>query len=165
MTGLAAWSNVYKCKDGEYFVIACGEPQFWKNLCRALGREDLISYHGAPPERQEPGIRELAEIFLTKTRDEWWDFLKNQDTSVAPVYNIDEALSDPQMRHRQMILEMNHPTLGLLKQIGFAVKLSETPAQIRSLGKVVGSDTQQIMVELGYSREDIQRLVKEATIG
>ena len=165
MTGLAAWSNVYKCKDGEYFVVACGEPQFWKNLCRALGREDLISYHGASPKAQEPGIRELAEIFLTKTRDEWWDFLKNQDTSVAPVYNIDEALSDPQMRHRQMILEMNHPTLGLLKQIGFAVKLSETPAQIRSIGKVVGSDTENIMEELGYSREDIQRLVKEATIG
>jgi crotonobetainyl-CoA:carnitine CoA-transferase CaiB-like acyl-CoA transferase len=165
MTGLAAWSNVYKCKDGEYFVVACGEPQFWKNLCRALGREDLISYHGASPEEQEPGIRELTEIFLTKTRDEWWDFLKNKDTSVAPVYNVDEALDDPQVRHRQMILETNHPTLGQLKQLGFAVKLSETPAQIRSIGKVVGSDTQKIMEELGYSREDIQRLVKEGTLG
>lgn len=165
MTGLAAWSNVYQCKDGEYFVIACGEFQFWKNLCRALEREDLISYHGAPPEGQEPGIRELAGIFLTRTRDEWWDFLKNQDTSVAPVYNIDEALNDPQVRHRQMILDMSHPTLGPLKQIGFAVKLSETPARIKSIGKVVGSDTQKIMEELGYSREDIQRLTKEAAIG
>jgi crotonobetainyl-CoA:carnitine CoA-transferase CaiB-like acyl-CoA transferase len=165
MTGLPAWSNVYKCKDGEYFVIACGEPQFWKNLCRALGREDLIWYHGAPPEKQETGIRELAGIFLTKTRDEWWDFLKNQDTSVAPVYNIDETLDDPQVRHRQMLLEINHPTLGLLKQLGFAIKLSETPARIRSFGKVVGSDTQKIMEELGYSRGDIQRLLKEGTIG
>ena len=165
MTGLPAWSNVYKCKDGEYFVIACGESRFWKNLCRALEREDLISYHGIPPQEQEHGIGELAKIFLTKNRDEWWEFLKDKDTCVAPVNNIDEALNDPQVIHRQMVLEMNHPTLGMLKQIGFAVKLSETPAQIRSFGKVVGSDTQRIIGELGYVREDIQRLLKEGVIG
>jgi crotonobetainyl-CoA:carnitine CoA-transferase CaiB-like acyl-CoA transferase len=163
MTGLPAWSNIYKCKDGEYFVIACGEFQFWKNLCQALEREDLISYHSAPG--QEQGIKEVAKIFLTKTRDEWWDFLKDKDTCVAPVHNINEALNDPQVLHRQMVLEMNHPTLGMLKQIGFPVKLSETPAQIRSLGKVAGSDTQRIMEELGYSREDMERLGQEGAIG
>jgi crotonobetainyl-CoA:carnitine CoA-transferase CaiB-like acyl-CoA transferase len=163
MTGLPAWSNIYKCKDGEYFVIACGEFQFWKNLCLALEREDLISYHSAPG--QEQGIKEVAKIFLTKTRDEWWDFLKDKDTCVAPVHNINEALNDPQVLHRQMVLEMNHPTLGMLKQIGFPVKLSETPAQIRSLGKVAGSDTQRIMEELGYSREDMERLGQEGAIG
>ena len=164
MTGLPAWSNIYKCKDGEYFVIACGEFQFWKNLCQAIGREDLISYHSAPPQEQEQGIRELAKVFLTKDRDEWWEFLKNKDTCVAPVHNIKEALSDPQVLHRQMVLEMNHPTQGMLKQIGFPVKLSETPAQIRSLGKVVGSDTRRIMEELEYSREDMQRLGQQGAI-
>jgi crotonobetainyl-CoA:carnitine CoA-transferase CaiB-like acyl-CoA transferase len=164
MTGLPAWSNIYKCKDGEYFVIACGEFQFWNNLCQAIGREDLISYHSAPPQEQGQGIRELAKVFLTKNRDEWWEFLKNKDTCVAPVYNINEALNDPQVLHRQMVLEMNHPTQGMLKQIGFPVKLSETPAQIRSLGKVVGSDTQRIMEELGYSREDTERLGKQGAI-
>jgi crotonobetainyl-CoA:carnitine CoA-transferase CaiB-like acyl-CoA transferase len=165
MTGLPAWSNIYKCKDGEYFVIACGEFQFWKNLCQALKREDLISYHSAPGQEQEQGIKEMAETFLTKTRDEWWDFLKDKDTCVAPVHNINEALNDPQVLHRQMVLEMNHPTLGMLKQIGFPVKLSETPARIRSLGKVAGSDTKRIMEELGYSREDMERLGQEGAIG
>jgi crotonobetainyl-CoA:carnitine CoA-transferase CaiB-like acyl-CoA transferase len=165
MTGLAAWSNIYKCKDGEYFVIACGESHFWKNLCQAIGREDLIPYHSAPPQEQEQGIRELAKIFLTKNRDEWWNFLKDKNTCVAPVHNIKEALNDPQMLHRQMVLEMNHPTQGMLKQIGFPVKLSETPAQIRSLGKVVGSDTQEIMEGLGYSPNDIERLKQQGAIG
>lgn len=165
LTGQSAWSHLYKCKDGEYFVVACGEPHFWENLCRAMGREDLISYHGAPLQKQEQGIRELAKVFLTKTRDEWWEFLKNKDTCVAPVYYINEALNDPQVLHRQMVLELNHPTLGLLKQIGFPLKLSDTPAQIRSLGKVAGSDTQKIMEELGYSQEDIQRLGREGTVG
>jgi crotonobetainyl-CoA:carnitine CoA-transferase CaiB-like acyl-CoA transferase len=63
-----------------------------------------------------------------------------------------------------MVLEMNHPTLGILKQIGFPIKFSETPAQIRNLGKVVGSDTQRIMEELGYSHEDIERLKQQGAI-
>jgi crotonobetainyl-CoA:carnitine CoA-transferase CaiB-like acyl-CoA transferase len=165
MTGLPVWSNVYKCKDGEFFVIACGESHFWKNLCQAIGREDLIPYHSAPPQEQERGIKELTAVFLTKNRDEWWDFLKDKNTCVAPVLNIKEALNDPQVLHRQMVLEMNHPTLGILKQIGFPVKLSETPAQIRNLGKVVGSDTQEIMEGLGYSPNDIERLKQQGAIG
>jgi crotonobetainyl-CoA:carnitine CoA-transferase CaiB-like acyl-CoA transferase len=99
-----------------------------------------------------------------KNRDEWWNFLKDKNTCVAPVHNIKEALNDPQVLHRQMVLEMNHPTQGMLRQIGFPVKLSETPAQIRNLGKVVGSDTQRIMEELGYSPEDIERLKQQGAI-
>ena len=75
MTGSTAWSNVYKCKDGRYLVIACGEQQFWKNLCKAIDREDLLRYHGAPPEAQDEGIKELAGVFVTRDRDEWWKFL------------------------------------------------------------------------------------------
>jgi formyl-CoA transferase/CoA:oxalate CoA-transferase len=107
----------------------------------------------------------LTKIFLTKDRDEWWDLLKDKNTSVAPVNNIKEALEDPQVLHRRMVLEMNHPSLGILKQIGFPVKLSETPAQIRNLGKVIGSDTKTIMEEIGYSREEIQTLVQDRIIG
>jgi crotonobetainyl-CoA:carnitine CoA-transferase CaiB-like acyl-CoA transferase len=63
-----------------------------------------------------------------------------------------------------MVMEVKHPTLGTVKQIGFPVKLSDTPAQIRNLGKLAGSDTQQIMEELGYSPEDIQKLGQEGAI-
>jgi crotonobetainyl-CoA:carnitine CoA-transferase CaiB-like acyl-CoA transferase len=165
LTGQSAWSHIYKCKDGEYFVVACGEFYFWENLCRAIGREDLISYHGAPLQEQEQGIRKVGKVFLAKTRDEWWELLREKNACVAPVYDISEALDDPQVLHRQMVLELNHPTLDTVKQIGFPVKLSDTPAQIRSLGRVVGSDTQKIMEELGYSRKDIQRLRQEGAIG
>ncbi len=165
ITGAVAWSNVYKCKDGEYFSVACGEFHFWENLCRAIQREDLIAYHSYPPERQDKGIKALTEIFLTKTRDEWWEFFKDKDTCVAPVYYINEAVRDPQVLHREMVLERDHPTLGTVRQIGFPVKLSDTPARIKRLGTVVGSDTEKIMKELGYSREEIHRLQQEKAIG
>ncbi|MDD5704089.1 MAG: CaiB/BaiF CoA-transferase family protein, partial [Dehalococcoidales bacterium] len=164
-TGLTAAGHIYQCKDGEYMVIACGEYHFWENLCRAIGREDLIRYHRMPPEEQKPGIDELTKIFLTRTRDEWWEFLKDKDICAAPVYYINEALNDPQILHRQMVLNLEHPVLGTLKQLGFPIKLSNTPAGIRRLGKAAGFDTQKIMEELGYSSEDIQRLKQLGSIG
>ncbi len=164
MTGSMAWSNTYKCADGEYLIVACGEPQFWKNLCRAIDRDDLLRYHGAREEEQEQGIRELSKVFLTRTRNEWWQFLKDKDTCVAPVNTIKEALDDPQVRHRQMVLEHDHPTLGKVTQIGHPIKLSHTPAQTKHLGKVVGSDTRKIMEELGYGREEVSTLMQKGAI-
>ncbi len=164
MTGSMAWSNTYKCADGEYIIIACGEAQFWKNLCRALEREDLLHYMGAREEEQEQGIREMSKVFLTRTRDEWWEFLKDKDTCVAPVNNIQEALDDPQLRHRQMVLELDHPTVGKVTQIGFPIKLSDTPARMKNLGKAVGFDTERIMEELGYSKDEVQSLAQKGAV-
>ena len=169
MTGNTISSHVFKCSDGEYFLIACGEFHFWQNLCQALGKEELIPYYsgmrpGVMPEDQAKGIKELERIFLTRTRDEWWDLLKDKNTCVAPVNNIKEALDDPQLQDRQMVLEIEHPTLGKIQQIGFPVKLSETPAKVRDLGHIMGADTQKIMEELGYSQEEIKRLMKEEII-
>lgn len=164
MTGSMAWSNVYECADGEYIIIACGEPQFWKNLCLALEREDLIRFRGASEEEQGQGIREMSKIFLTRTRDAWWNFLKDKDTCVAPVNSIREALDDPQLRHRRMVLEIDHPTLGRVRQVGFPVKLSDTPAQLKNLGNIVGFDTERIMEELGYRAEDVRELMHKGAI-
>jgi crotonobetainyl-CoA:carnitine CoA-transferase CaiB-like acyl-CoA transferase len=169
MTGNTISSHIFKCADGEYFLIACGEFHFWKNLCQALGKDELIPYHtgmrpGPMPEDQAKGIKELEKVFLTKTRDEWWDLLKDKNTCVAPVNNIKEAMDDPQLRDRQMVLEIEHPMLGKMKQIGFPVKLSETPAKINNLGHIMGTDTLKIMEELDYSREDIKKLMQEEII-
>jgi crotonobetainyl-CoA:carnitine CoA-transferase CaiB-like acyl-CoA transferase len=165
VTGGTAWSHVYKCKDGNYFSVACGEFQFWKNLCQAIGRQDLLGYHDYEVKNQNEGINELANIFKTKTRDEWWEFLKDKDTCVAPVNNLDEAVEDPQVRHRQMILEEDHPILGKVRQIGFPIKLSDTPARMRNLGEVMGFNTQKIMEELGFSQEEIHSLREQGAIG
>jgi crotonobetainyl-CoA:carnitine CoA-transferase CaiB-like acyl-CoA transferase len=169
MTGNTISSHVFKCSDGKYFLIACGEFHFWKNLCQELGKEELIPLHtgmrpGVIPEDQAKGIEELEKVFLTKTRDEWWDLLKDKNTCVAPVNDIKEALDDPQLRDRQMVIEIEHPTLGAIKQIGFPVKLSETPARINNLGHIMGADTRKIMDELGYSQEEVERLMKEEVI-
>ncbi|MDP6560897.1 MAG: CaiB/BaiF CoA-transferase family protein, partial [Candidatus Binatia bacterium] len=165
-TGAAPWANVHRCKDGEYITLGCAEPHFWENLCRALGREDFIPYQNPPDEKkQEEVTKTLKEIFLTRTRDEWFEFFKDKDTCFGPVYNLDETFSDPQVKHREMVVEIDHPRVGKVKQIGIPIKLSETPGQIRSLGTLVGAHTDEILHDLGYSQGEIRKLREEKAIG
>ncbi len=164
LTGGVPFYSVYETKDGKYVSIGCLEPWFYENLCRALGREDFIPHQGAIGEKMEEIFSAFREIFRTKTRDEWFDYLSQWDICVGKVYTLDELSTDPQLIHRNMILELDHPELGKVKQPGISVKLSQTPGSIRSFGPALGQHTDEVMLDLGYSKERIEELMKEGAI-
>jgi crotonobetainyl-CoA:carnitine CoA-transferase CaiB-like acyl-CoA transferase len=161
--GGTAYYNVYETRDGRFIAIASGEPRFFSNLCRLLGCEQFIPYHLDPGKTQE--IKDhFTAIFLTRTRDEWFELLSKSDTAVGKVYRIDELVSDPQVLHRQMIVEIDDPVRGKARQVGLPIKFSETPGRIRTLGSRPGEDTARVLEGLGYSREVIQNLVGQGVI-
>jgi len=165
LTGEWPWYNVYETKDGKYISIAALEPWFYANLCQLIGREDFIEHQYATGEKREEIFRSFRETFLTKDRDEWVEILRRKDTCVAPVYSIDEVVTDPQLIARGMITEVDHPTLGRIKQVGSMLKLSESPFQVRNWSQRFGQHTEEILTGLGYSKEDIDRLRETEVIG
>ena len=155
--GGAPFYGVYETKDGKYVSIAALEPWFYANLCELLGREDLLLYEWDTTKWDELSA-EFREIFRTKTRDEWVELLRQKDVCVAPVYAVDEVFEDPQVVHRKMVVEIEHPTLGKVKQVGIGIKLSETPGAVRSIAPGPGQHTDEIMMTLGYTEEGITEL-------
>jgi len=155
---------VYETGDHKYLSIGTLEPHFWKRLCHTLNRKDLIAKQYAPSPVKEKVFTELRTIFRTKTRDEWFDILTEADVPVGKVLDIDETFSDPHMQHREMLIEVDHPRYGKAKQIGFPIKFSGTPWQLRIPAARLGDHTDDVLSGLGYSAEEIRKLRQEQVI-
>ena len=161
LNGGSPFYNVYRTADGKYFSIAAIEPWFWENLCRAIGREDMIPHQQAGDEKRAEIAATLDAVFLTKTRDEWFETLRNANISVGKVYDLDEALSDPQALERGMVVELDEPGVSEARVIqpGIPFHLSETPGKVRHPGSVTGQHTMEVLAALGYTPIQVDGLL------
>jgi crotonobetainyl-CoA:carnitine CoA-transferase CaiB-like acyl-CoA transferase len=170
--GAYPYYGVYETKDGKYITIGCLEPHFWENLCRFLGKEAYVPYgfalehtfHKPEGEKWDEIHSSLKQVFLTRTRDEWFGLLIDNDVPAGKVNTPDEVFSDPQVLHRQMVIEVDHPTLGKVKQVGVAPRLCGTPGKVRSLSPLPGEHTDEILRELGYEQGEIRHLRQEGVV-
>lgn len=152
------WYNVYKTKDNKYISVGSVEPWFYANLCRLLGREDFIKHQYTEGEQRDEIDKYFIDTFLSKTRHEWLEILRKEDTCVAPVYSPEEAVLDPHLKARNMITELDHPVLGRARQIGSMIKLSEHSLKARYWSQRFGQHTEEILLELGYNQSQIAEL-------
>jgi CoA:oxalate CoA-transferase len=152
-----------------WIVVACSTPKFWEGLCRAIGREDLITddRFDDPIKRvqnQDELVPILEEIFLEKSADEWLEALEREEVPCAPVNTLDRALSDPQVLHRRMVVELEHPALGRFKAAGNPIKTACAEESFAS-PPLLGEHTEEVLMGLlGYDRSRIQELVEEGVI-
>lgn len=152
--------NVYQTKDGKYLSLSCLEPNFYENLCKVLGREDLI------PRRSETGVAFAAfrEIIRTKTCDEWFEVMKASDICVAKVHSLDEVVANPQVQHRGMIWEVETPQGYKVKQVADPFKMDGMPSGPRRITPWPGQHTEELLAEIGYSSEEIARLRQQGAL-
>ena len=164
LSGRYACYQIYETKDGRYLTLSALEAKFWENACRVFGREDFIP-QCYRESAQEEMIATLRAIFLTRTAAEWLAAFEQVDTCVALINDLDEMINDPQVVHRGLIAEIEHPTLGKLKQIAPTVKLSATPGLIQTPPPQLGEHTEAILTELGYDETAITELVNGKVVG
>ena len=156
MDGAAPHYNRYVTKDGKIITIASMEPWFYANLCRAMNCEEFMADQNNK-ERWPEIHKRFTELFATRTRDEWFDHLSKSDICVGKMLTLDELADDPQIRARNMIVEVETPTGEKVKQVGISMKLSETPGSIRSVAPALGQHTDDVLADLGYTPEQVER--------
>jgi alpha-methylacyl-CoA racemase len=173
LAGSYPYYTTYETSDGKLLSIGCTEPWLWQNFCRAIGREDLAKaalhsgdFQNAADDAAVSAKREVAAIIRTKTRDDWFAFLKDKDVCVGPVYDPPETFADPQVKAREMIVEIDDPRLAApVKQAGIALKLSDTPGSIRRLGPRPCEHTDEVLRAAGYDAAELARLRDAGAIG
>ncbi|MGQ9723364.1 MAG: CaiB/BaiF CoA transferase family protein [Candidatus Jordarchaeum sp.] len=168
LSGALPVYNVYETKDGKYISMGSLEDKFWRNLFKAIGREDLgkidESFRTMQLDKLDTVTEELRKIFLTKNRDEWVKMLWEHDICVGPVYTFEETFNDPQVKTRKMVVELDNPEVGKLKQTGIPIKFTKTPGEIKMRAPHLGEQTKEILLSLGYSEEEIKQLKNEQVI-
>ena len=158
-----AHAFAFLCKDGLPLAIHCSVPEkFWLALLKAAERTDLVAdgrFKTRDRRRQnfEALERMLVPTFRTRTRDEWLKRLEANDVPVAPLYNIAEAMADPQVRHLGLTEELEHAKAGKLTFIGGPVKYDNLNKKISTPPPLLGEQTVAILSEIGYGQEAIDQ--------
>ena len=158
LSGRYACYQVYPTEDGRYMSLGALEPKFWKNFCETIGRRDFILKQFIEGEEQLRIIEEVQKLFKTKTQKEWVDLFKNVDACCEPILTLEEVSHHPQVLHRQMVKELEHPVEGKTQQIGSPIKSSQFSFEVRTPPPAWGEHTIEVLKTIGYSEEDIRHL-------
>mgnify|MGYP002780055836 CR=1 FL=1 len=128
--GGAAFYQVYSTADGRHVVLGGRETKFARNLLTALGREDLLPLAGAPAGEQEPLIAFLRQTFASKSRDEWLAWFADKDVAFAPVLDFREALDEPHVAGRGLLVEAEQGGHHIAPAIRFAGEAPWRPGPV-----------------------------------
>ena len=156
--------NIYRCGDGRWIALGNNpSDRFWPGACKALGIERLIDDprsrdFKARAENAQYVIEVMDQAFLARTRDEWVKVLKAHGLFCSPVQDYPDLARDPQLIANDYLVDVPHPTLGNLREVGLPVRLSETPGAVRSSAPEYGQHTEEVLLEHGFTWEQIAEL-------
>ncbi len=154
--------QAFRAKDMD-FILAVPNDGLWKKCCEALDWIDLLEDSRFTKNIDRVANRQdlvsiMSDRFIQMEYKEIFETLDKFGVPCGPIHSIDQILNHPQIKARDMILEIEHPIVNELKVPGFPVKLSETPAILRHHPPLLGEHTDDVLSELGYSTEQIIEL-------
>lgn len=160
--------QVFETKDG-HIIIAVPNDWLWKKMCDSLGLTDIkddsrFNTNAKRVVNRDELIHLMTEFTKKQRSDEILTNLKNSGVPCGPVNNILQSLESPQVKAREMIQEIVHPTIGKLKMLGFPMKLSATPGSIELPPPLLGQHTDEIMRDIGFTDQEITDMKEKGVI-
>jgi formyl-CoA transferase len=161
-------TGVFRTSDGHMNIAASGQ-QMYRRLCDALGVPQLVDdpRFKTPPDRSKNRAvltEELEKATRTKPSQHWVDVLNKAGVPCGPIFNVKEVFDDPHVKHLKLATTVRHPRLGELEVQNLPVTLSRTPGAVRTPAPDVGQHTDEILAELGYSKEEIAAIRQEGVV-
>jgi crotonobetainyl-CoA:carnitine CoA-transferase CaiB-like acyl-CoA transferase len=159
---MSAPYQAVRASDG-YFVMGANSDKLWRTLCQLIQRPDLLedSRFASISDRlanRTTLIEELERTFVTRSIDDWVERMLAVGIPAGPIYDYAQALYNEHAHHRNMVMEIDHPVEGKVRSIGFPVKLSGTPQQVRRSPPLLGEHNGEILAELGFGLDAVERL-------
>jgi len=160
----------YETGDGRYLQMSLAPPEpYWNRFCEAVGRPELaddprFNSREARTENRDALRTVLEEAFKGRSLEEWRPILTTAELLWSPIQTPEEVVDDPQVRANDVIVPFEHPELGSIEVVTNPVKLSKTPATIRTAAPEFSQHTEEILLEYGYGWEDIAALKEEGVI-
>ncbi len=142
LSGGMANYNLYKCKDEKWIALGSLEPKFWQGVCVLIGKPEWMPRMMQVPEMVEALKKDLQEIFITKSRDEWVAAAETLDICLTPILELDEVEKNIHLNEREMFFEVEHLDYGKVKGINQPFKFSETPAKPSWGAPLMGEDNE-----------------------
>ncbi|HLX34350.1 MAG TPA: CaiB/BaiF CoA-transferase family protein, partial [Candidatus Limnocylindrales bacterium] len=160
--------ETFATADGE-IAVAVGSERQWARFCTCLGLEALaadprFATNGDRVANRDELRPVLAARFVLEPSAAWLARLEAAEIPSGPIQGVLEALESDQAQARAMTVEVEHPLLGSLRQVGVPFKLAATPATIRSAPPLLGEHSEEILAELGYEPAAIERLRTDGVI-
>jgi formyl-CoA transferase len=168
--GQPGW--ILKCKgwekDPNAYIYFITQAPVWKDICKVIGREEwLTDPRYATPKGRLPHLSEIFDEIekwtMTKTKFEAMDLLNEYDIPCGPILSMKEIAEEPSLRKTGTVVEVDHPKRGKYLTVGNPIKLSDSPTDVKR-SPLLGEHTDEVMKELGYTREQIEALRAERVI-
>ena len=159
----------FRARD-KLFIVGVGSERLWQRFCRAVGLEETLmndprfATNTNRLAHREQLVSLLQPIFLQEDTAHWLKTLTAAGIPCSSINHVDEALNDPQVLARQMIVEIEHPLSGVVRSLGCPIVLSDTPVSYRLPPPLLGQHTEEILSGLGYDSADVDRLRAAAVV-
>jgi crotonobetainyl-CoA:carnitine CoA-transferase CaiB-like acyl-CoA transferase len=155
--------TTYETADGRHLAIGAVENRFWKRLCEHFGVPEFAALQYDEARRKEI-IAFMQSRFRSKPLSAWDAELGDLEVCYAPVCRLQEVVAEHLFREREALVMLEDPGGTARPAVGIPVRLSDTPGAVRTPPPVFGQDTQNILDELGYSRERIEQFAADGVI-